>query len=103
MSEAHDPNKDKFLADVMMVIADTEELLRATADDASEKVAVIRARTRDRLAGAKIKLAEAEASLIDNAKQAGRATDDYVNDNPWRAVGIAAGAGFVLGLLMGRR
>jgi ElaB/YqjD/DUF883 family membrane-anchored ribosome-binding protein len=70
---------------------------------AGEKIAEIRARTADRLAAAKIKLAEAEAVVVDKAKQVGRAADDYVHDNPWRSVGVAAGIGFIAGLLIGRR
>jgi ElaB/YqjD/DUF883 family membrane-anchored ribosome-binding protein len=27
--------------------------------------------------------------------------DEYVHENPWQAVGVAAGAGLVLGVLMG--
>ncbi|MDP1612727.1 MAG: DUF883 family protein [Sulfuritalea sp.] len=103
MSDMTDVSKDKLIADVKVVIADTEELLRATAGQAGEKVAEIRARTQDSLATAKIKLAEAEAIMVDKAKQVGRAADDYVHDNPWRSVGVAAGFGFIVGLLIGRR
>ncbi|OHC62905.1 MAG: hypothetical protein A3H93_08430 [Rhodocyclales bacterium RIFCSPLOWO2_02_FULL_63_24] len=103
MSDMSDVTKDKLIADVKLVIADTEELLRATAGQAGEKIADIRARTQDSLAGAKIKLAEAEAAVVDKAKQVGRVADDYVHDNPWRSVGVAAGFGFIVGLLIGRR
>lgn len=96
-------NKEKLVSDLKVVIADTEELLRATAGQAGDKIADIRARTQDRLAAAKIKLAEAEAAVVDKAKQVGRAADDYVHDNPWRSVGVAAGIGFIAGLLIGRR
>lgn len=103
MSDMTDVTKEKLIADVKLVIADTEELLRATAGQAGEKIADIRARTQDRLATAKIKLAEAEVAVMDKAKQVGRAADDYVHDNPWRSVGVAAGFGFIVGLLIGRR
>lgn len=103
MSDMTDVTKEKLIADVKLVIADTEELLRATAGQAGEKIADIRARTQDRLAAAKIKLADAEVVLVDRAKQVGRVTDDYVHDNPWRSVGVAAGFGFIVGLLIGRR
>ena len=103
MSDMTDVTKEKLIADVKLVIADTEELLRATAGQAGEKIADIRARTQDRLAAAKIKLAEAEVAVVDKAKQVGRAADDYVHDNPWRSVGVAAGFGFIVGLLIGRR
>ena len=103
MSDMSDVTKDKLIADVKLVIADTEELLRATAGQAGDKIADIRAKTQDRLAAAKIKLADAEAAVVDKAKQAGRVADDYVHDNPWRSVGVAAGFGFIVGLLIGRR
>jgi ElaB/YqjD/DUF883 family membrane-anchored ribosome-binding protein len=103
MSDMSDVTKDKLIADVKLVIADTEELLRATAGQAGDKIADIRAKTQDRLAAAKIKLAEAEAAVVDKARQAGRVADDYVHDNPWRSVGVAAGFGFIVGLLIGRR
>ena len=103
MNDASDVTKEKLISNVKLVIADSEELLRATAGQAGEKIAEIRARTQDRLAAAKIKLAEAEAALMDQAKQVGRVADDYVHDNPWRSVGVAAGFGFIVGLLIGRR
>jgi ElaB/YqjD/DUF883 family membrane-anchored ribosome-binding protein len=103
MSDVSDVTKEKLIADIKLVIADTEELLRATAGQAGDKIAEIRARTQDRLASAKIKLAEAEAAVVDKAKQVGRVADDYVHDNPWRSVGVAAGFGFIVGLLIGRR
>ncbi len=103
MSDMSDVTKDKLISDVKLVIADTEELLRATAGLTGEKIADIRAKTQDRLAAAKIKMADAETAIVDKAKQAGRAADDYVHDNPWRSVGIAAGAGVIVGLLIGRR
>ena len=34
---------------------------------------------------------------------AARATDDYVHDNPWQAIGIAGVTGLLLGLLISRR
>lgn len=103
MSETIDVTKDKLITDVKLVIADTEELLRATAGQTGDKIAEIRAKTQDRMAAAKIKLAEAETALVDRAKQAGRVADDYVHDNPWRSVGVAAGFGLIVGLLIGRR
>ena len=95
--------KDKLVQDLKIVVSDAEELLRATASQAGEKVAAVREKVQDSLHRAKIKLAEAEEVMIDKGKQAARVTDEYVHDNPWKAVGIAAGIGFVIGLLIGRR
>lgn len=95
--------KEKLAQDLKIVISDAEDLLRATANQAGEKVSAAREKIQDSLHRAKLKLAEVEDVLVDKSKQAARVTDEYVHDNPWRAVGIAAGIGFVIGLLIGRR
>lgn len=95
--------REKLVADLKVVIADAEELLRATANVAGEKIAAIREKTEENLRAAKVRLGQAEAALVERTKAAAKATDDYVRANPWRAVGIAAGAGFIIGLLVGRR
>ena len=96
-------SKEKLAQDLKIVIADAEELLRATASQAGEKAAAARARIEASLATAKVKLSEAERALLEKTKQAAKATDEFVHDNPWRAVGIAAVAGLVLGVLISRR
>ena len=96
-------SKDKLVTDMKIVIADAEEILRATAGAAGDKMQDLRERIGERLRDAKLRIADAEAVLVDKTKAAARATDDYVNDNPWQAVGIAAGIGFLLGVIIGRR
>ncbi|HYH42500.1 MAG TPA: DUF883 family protein [Burkholderiales bacterium] len=96
-------NRDKLVQDMKVVISDAEDLLRATANQAGEKIAVARERIQDSLHQAKVKLAEAEALVTERAKQAARYTDEYVHENPWRAIGVAAGIGLLLGLLITRR
>lgn len=96
-------SKEKLVQDVKVVIADAEELLRATASQAGEKAAVAREKIQDSLHRAKVKLAEVEEVVVDKTKQAARATDEYVHEHPWKAVGAAAGIGLIIGLLIGRR
>jgi ElaB/YqjD/DUF883 family membrane-anchored ribosome-binding protein len=95
--------KDKLAADLRIVVADAEELLRATASQAGEKAAAARVKIQESLDVAKLKLAQLSEVGMDQAKAAARATDDYVHDHPWNAVGIAALAGLVLGILISRR
>ena len=96
-------SRDKLVQDLKIVISDAEELLRATASTAGEKVVAAREKVQDSLQRAKVKLAEVEDVIIDSGKQAARATDEYVHENPWRAVGIAAGIGVIIGMLISRR
>ena len=96
-------SKEKLVADLKVVVADAEELLRATASQAGEKVSAARERIQASLASAKVKLTEAERALLEKSKEAAKAADEYVRENPWQAVGVAAAAGLVLGVLISRR
>lgn len=103
MSEMTEVNKEKLVADFKVVVADAEEILKATAGQAGEKMADLRAKLQDHLISARQSLAEAQAAVVERTKEVARATDDFVHDNPWRSIGIAAGIGFIVGLLIGRR
>lgn len=51
----------------------------------------------------KEQLMELEQRAIECSKQAAQTADKYVREKPWQAVGIAAAAGLVIGLLIRRR
>ena len=106
MSELIDQNtvaKEKLVADLKVVISDAEELLRVTANQAGEKVGELRVRMQENLTSARHKLADAEAALKEKSREVARATDDYVHEHPWKSIGVAAGVGLLVGLLIGRR
>jgi ElaB/YqjD/DUF883 family membrane-anchored ribosome-binding protein len=103
MSNLTTDQKDKLMADLQVVLADAEALLAATAGDASAGVSEVRKRVQASLSNAKTGLIEAQAAVVEKAKAAAKATDGYVHDNPWKSVSIAAGAGLLIGLLLGRR
>lgn len=96
-------NKEKLVSDLKVVISDTEELLRATTGVAGEKVGELRERLVVRLRDTKDRVIDLEHALLDKTKAAARATDDFVHDQPWKAVGVAAALGLALGVLIGRR
>ena len=93
-------SKDKLVGDLKNLVADAEELLKATASQAGEKVAEARQKIEQSLIEGKKALADAEKTLRQKSKECAELADDYVRDNPWSAVGIAAGVGLVLGLLI---
>ena len=102
-AEAEQVTKEKLMEDLKAVVADAEELLKATADQTGERIAAARGKAEESLKAAKVRLDEQEAALMVKTKAVAKATEDYVRDNPWKAVGIAAAAGLVLGILAKRR
>ncbi len=94
---------EKLAADLRRVISDTEALLRATAGQAGESVAAARAKVKDSLESAKDQLGPLGEAAAEQARAAVRATDDFVREHPWQAIGIAALVGIALGLLISRK
>ncbi len=103
MTELATAGKDKLMNDLRLVIADAEELLRLSVDQVGERATEVRARVQDRIDQAKGDLLQLQESALTKAKEAGHVADDYVQDHPWTAVGIASGVGLLLGLLLSRR
>lgn len=94
---------DKLVSDLQAVVQDAEDLLRATAGQAGEKVAQARARAEESVRAARERMEELQEDVVERAQELADSADSYVRKNPWQAVGIAAAAGLVIGLLVSRR
>lgn len=103
MNDITSTQKDRLMSDLRLVITDAEELLRMTASEAGEGAADIRSRVQAKMNQAKTDLVNLQAVAVAKAKAAGHATDEFVHENPWKSIGVAAGLGLVVGLLIGRR
>lgn len=94
---------DKLMQDLHAVVVDAEDLLKATANQAGEKITAVRARAEESVRAAKARMAAAGEDVAERGRVAAHATDHYVHENPWTSIGVAAGVGFLIGLLIGRR
>lgn len=93
----------QLVDDLRVVVRDAEALLRATSGEAGEKMSEARARAEASLKQARERLKVAEEDAARRSREMVSEAESYVKDNPWQAVGIAAGVGLILGLLLGRR
>ena len=100
---AEQVSASQLIDDLTAVIRDAESLLRATAAQTGDRVEEIRARAEESVRQAKARLATVEEQALERARELAGDADQYVRGNPWQAVGIAAGVGLLLGLLMSRR
>lgn len=94
---------DQLVDDLTTVIRDAENLLRATAAQTGDRIEEIRARAEESVRHAKARLDGIEEEALKHARVLAGEADEFVRDNPWQAIGIAAGVGLVLGVLMSRR
>jgi len=83
---------DKLIEEFREVVAAAEELLNATSGGDAERIREMRGRTEEALRKVRARM-----------EGAGRQLEQQVRDNPFAAVGIAAAAGLVLGILLARK
>jgi len=103
MSTLTDVQRERLVNDLKGVIHDAEELLKLTAGEVGAETTELRERVRLRLLHAKDSLHHLQDTAVERAKAAGHAADDYVHEHPWTSIGVAAGFGLLIGLLIGRR
>jgi ElaB/YqjD/DUF883 family membrane-anchored ribosome-binding protein len=90
-------------ADFGKVMDDIDSLVNATSNRAEGEAKALRERILERLDAAKEKVADVQYETVAKAKDAAHATDNYVHEHPWQAIGAAAAVGLALGVLIGRR
>ncbi len=88
--------------DVQNVVSEAQELLKTVKDEGASQVDAVKAKLSNQYDAARQKFGEIQTTVADGAKVAMTTTDDYVRGNPWRAVGIAAAAGALIGFLAAR-
>ena len=96
-----DPVTAQMLYDhLQAVIRDTEALLQATAAYAGDKAEQARAKAGNSLRAAKERLSDVQDDVVDRTRDYVSQGHKYVRDNPWQSVGLAAGIGLLVGVLL---
>jgi ElaB/YqjD/DUF883 family membrane-anchored ribosome-binding protein len=90
-------------SEVKSLIADVEDLISRISDLKDADVVKVRSRVESAVSAAKEALANGTGTLRRQAKQVASTADSYVRESPWQALGVAALAGVVVGLLATRR
>jgi ElaB/YqjD/DUF883 family membrane-anchored ribosome-binding protein len=94
---------EKLFADLQAVVRDAEALLKATAGLAGDKVHEVRTRAEETIKQARSRIDSVEDDALRRAKELASSADGYVRENPWQAIGVAAGIGLLLGLVLSKR
>lgn len=102
-SGVNDVTTSKLVEDLKVVMHDAEALLKATSAQTGEKLQEVRVRAEESLRKAQSRLSEVEEQALKRAREVADVTQEYVRENPWQSVGIAAGIGLLVGLLLSRR
>lgn len=89
------------------LVGETEQLLKYVANAGGDGASALRSSVEKNLAIAKNRLQNLQQAATKKTQAAAQATDEYVHESPWQAIGIAASfsivVGVVTGLLLNRR
>ena len=90
---------ERLVSDLKAVVRDAEDLLKATAGQAGEKLSEVRSRLAAGLESAKATCHGLEEKTVAAAK----ATDRCIREHPYESIGVAFGVGLLIGVLVRRR
>ena len=94
---------DRLREDFRTFLSDCQTLLRNAGNLSGEGAAIARAELSKRMADAQVRLGEFRQTANQHATRVRATTEDYVRNEPFKAVGIAAAVGALVALLLSRR
>lgn len=92
----------KIVEDLRVLLRDSEEMLRLAASVPGEGVDALRDRLGTHVETLQSALGDAQRNVQRRYREAAVGTEHYVRHNPWRSLALAAGTGFLLGVLIAR-
>jgi ElaB/YqjD/DUF883 family membrane-anchored ribosome-binding protein len=95
--------KDFANGQINNFIDNVQDLTDALKNIDTPEIARVKAKVKIALAAAKSALSDSAAQVRAQARQASKTTDNYVRENPWQVVGIAALIGVAVGIMAARR
>jgi ElaB/YqjD/DUF883 family membrane-anchored ribosome-binding protein len=79
-------------------LADIEDLIKETTSLTGEELAHARARLNARVATAKASVEGMGDNIVQRAKQSATVTNEYVHEQPWKALGASTAIAFLLAI-----
>jgi ElaB/YqjD/DUF883 family membrane-anchored ribosome-binding protein len=95
--------RNKLVKDLRGVVDDADHLLKEVANSTVAEFSAARSSISARLADARYRLDEARAAMTDRARVVANVTQEYVQENPWKVLGVTAVAALLVGVLLSRR
>lgn len=93
-------SKDKLVADLKVVVDDAQALLKEAMDTSAEGITAVPAYLEDRMNAVRGNLQRVKGAIESRAKQATAVTHDYVQENPWKSIGLVAAASVIISFLL---
>lgn len=95
--------EEDFMEEVKSSLDDAERLMREAAEATGDKATEMREAAMRSLRQTREIMQDTQDAIVESGRQAAKATDHYVHDNPWQAIGVAGIVGLLFGMLVSRK
>lgn len=89
--------------DMKTLVKDAQDLFREATSVTGVKADELRDKGLQLLDAAVVKAQEVQSAAIETGKEVALNADEFVKENPWRAVAISAGIGLLVGVIISRK
>lgn len=95
--------RERLAQSLKHMVDETDQLLENTQRTSGEQFSAAREKFETQLRKAKDEFQRLEKKTVEGAKRAAHATDHAVHEHPYASMGVAAGIGLLIGMLISRR
>lgn len=92
-------NAESTVTELSRVVAQAEELLKTLGEEGGAAAEALRQRVVRTVRQARVRISDASDRAREAGLSAARATDDYVQENPWKSIAVGAAAGAAVALV----
>lgn len=103
MKHDFETEKANLMKEVRSVLGEIENLYEEGSERGAEEARALGKTLQEKLSGLQSKWQDFESRAEDQIRQTAKQADSYVHDKPYYAMGFAALAGLVVGVLLNRR
>nr|WP_165773138.1 DUF883 family protein [Conservatibacter flavescens] len=98
-----DKKRDALLDEIRDILANAEELFDDQKQSGEAELKKLKDTLNSRIGRAKEQFSNLQQDAVAGAKQVAKQTDAIVQDNPYKAIGIAGVIGLLLGVLISKK
>ncbi|WP_386690212.1 YqjD family protein [Lonepinella sp. MS14437] len=103
MMSQFDKKREELLDEIRDILTNAEELFDEKSKSGEAELKKLKEKLSSRVGDAKEKFASLQEDAIAGAKQVVKQTDEIVQENPYKAIGVAGVIGLLLGVLVSKR
>ena len=103
MSKEFDKKREALLEELNEILNNAEELFNEKTEAGADELKKLKKRLSSQVQNAKSQFNSLQDEAVEKTKQAIKHTDELVQNNPYKAIGVAGVIGLLLGVLISKK